>query len=112
MLEVWWASMNQPLIKNAGDENQIKNAKIKENLNAQKETLDMQFILQTEQGRRHLWKLLEYCRIYESSADASGSMTYFKEGRRDVGLFVLNKIMQADPDGFLKMQMEAKKGKY
>jgi hypothetical protein len=103
--------MQKPLVKNASDEGQIKNAQIKEKLVFESAINDMKFILAIEQGRRFIWSMLSDCGIYSESADQSGSWTYYKEGRRSIGLKLLSKIMDADPDAYLKMMKESKKEK-
>ena len=102
-------STQKPLVKNATDEGQIKNAQIKEKLASEKKLNDLRFLLSTEQGRRFIWDLLSNCGIYKESADASGSWTYYKEGRRSIGLSVLAQVVEADPDSYLKMMKESKK---
>lgn len=105
-------SANQkPFVKNAADESQIKYAQAKEKIQADKQHNDIKFILATEQGRRFLWELLASCGVYTQSAADSGSWTYFREGKRSIGLQVLTQITDADPDSYLKMIKESKKEK-
>jgi len=99
--------MNKPLVRNASDEGQIKDAKIKVQLSREQEVNDLKFILATEQGRRFLWRTLEMCGVYRSSFTAS-SETYFLEGQRNIGLKLLSEITDIDPDSYLKMIKENK----
>lgn len=103
--------MQKPLVQNVSDEVQIKNAKYKEKILADNELNDLKFILATEQGRRFIWAVLSDCGIYTESADNSGSWTYYKEGKRSIGLKLLSKIMATDPDSYLRMIKESKKEK-
>ena len=100
---------NKPLVKNSADEGLIKNAQVKEKLLHDNKIRDLKSVLASESGRRFVWDLLSRCGIYTSSADASGSWTYYKEGRRSIGLGVLADIIEADPDSYLKMMKESKK---
>lgn len=102
-------SNQRPLVKNASDEGQIRNAQQKEKLVFERKLNDLKFILSTEQGRRFIWDLLSRCGIFKESADASGSWTYYKEGRRSVGLSILTEVVEADPDSYLKMMKDSKK---
>lgn len=94
-------------MRNVADQTQVNEAKSREAINKRREGDDMRFILATEQGRRVLWKYLEACGIYKSSFTGS-SETYFLEGQRNIGLKILNDIMDADPESYVKMMKEKK----
>ncbi len=64
---------------------------------------DLRVLLNNPNGVRFLARLLKDCRLYETSADNSGSWTYFNEGVRNVGLKLLDKLEKADPDAMLKL---------
>jgi hypothetical protein len=94
--------MNKPLVKNASDESQVRNAEIKKKLIDDQEKNDLRFILSTDQGRRFIWKQLQLCGVFKSSFTGS-SETYFLEGQRNIGLKLLADVMDADPESYLKM---------
>lgn len=94
--------------KNVADEKQIKDARLHERFAKRKEQEDIQFLLSTPQGRRYIWKVLSICGVYRQSAVDSGSWTYFNEGRRSVGLKLLDEVMIADAAAYLKMIDENK----
>jgi hypothetical protein len=48
--------------------------------------------------------------IFRSSFTGN-SETFFNEGKRSIGLFVLDELMQAKPDAFALMQKEAASAK-
>lgn len=100
--------MSKAFVKNASDESQVQNAKIKVKLNDELEINDLKFLLSTDQGRRFLWKLLNKCGIFRVSFTGS-SQTFFLEGERNIGLYVLDLIMQADPDAYTKMYVQSKR---
>jgi hypothetical protein len=56
-------------------------------------------VFDTEDGKKVLWWLLEQTHPYSTSFNTSGSLTYFKEGERHVGLKLLGKILEARPFG-------------
>jgi hypothetical protein len=97
--------MSESLVKNAADESQVKEAekKLKHQVNNEKE--DMKKLLQTDFGRRVMWKYLEICGVFRSSWHAS-ALIHFNEGKRDVGLHMIADITDADPDGFIKMMKD------
>ena len=80
----------------------------------QREEYELAFksVMNTEQGRRFFWTLLEDCGIYRSSFTGNSS-TFFNEGERNVGLKYMTRCMDICPDLYLKMQSEqvTKKGK-
>lgn len=91
------------------DEKLIEEREQKEILKFKQEISDLKFVLSTPQGRRLLWRYLEFAGVYEQSAHASGSWTYFNEGRRSVGLKLLAEITAHDPESYFKMILENKK---
>ncbi len=98
--------MSKPLVQNAADESQVKGAAIKKKLLDESEANDLRYVIQSEQGKRVLWRLLETCGIFKSSFTGS-SETFFLEGQRNVGLKLLADIMRVDPDSYLKMYKQA-----
>lgn len=96
------------LVGNAADPEQVKWAGEREQSNRQREINDVAYVLSTRQGRRFIWRLLCDAGIYRSSFHTNGSMVYFNEGRRDVGLKLLAEVSEADPMAPHMMAMEAK----
>jgi hypothetical protein len=96
----------KPLVKNASSKRQVKDAARKERLRDENELDDLKKILQTYEGRRVVWKLLSYCGIFRLSVEHSGSMTYYNEGRREVGLYLLKEITTADQNLYIQMMKE------
>lgn len=98
----------KPLVKNASNEDQINSAKTKVKLGRDRELDDLRFILSTDQGRRFVWKMLSRCGVFKISFTGS-SQTFFNEGERSIGLYLLNEVMDADPDSYVKMYVKDKK---
>lgn len=95
------------LVKNAADKEQVKKAGSKAERIREQELNDIRFLLSREQGRRFLWRYLEICGVYRSSFTGN-SQTFFNEGERNVGLKLLDDIMEAAPDAYLVMLKENK----
>ena len=55
-------------------------------------------VFDTEDGKKVLWWLLTLTHPYQTSFTGN-SMTYFKEGERQVGLKLLGKLLEARPLG-------------
>lgn len=100
--------MTKPLVTNAGNKSQVSFAERKLSTIGENQKRDMQMILKLPEGRRFLWLLLGECRIYRTSFDHSGSVTAFNEGKRSVGLAILDRITDADPSAYIQMQNENK----
>lgn len=95
-------------VKNAADSEQVKDAQDKLQRVREREIEDVRFILNDKRGRRFLWRQLEECGVFRSSANNSGSWTYFNEGQRNIGLKLLTEITDASPDAYLLMLKENK----
>ena len=93
------------LVKNAADQQQVRAAGQKERFRRKDELEDVQFLLSTLQGRRVLWRLLDYCGVFRSIYTQS-SQIYYNSGQQDIGHFLMAEIAEADQAGFLKMMQE------
>jgi hypothetical protein len=96
----------KPLVKNAADEEQVREAKGKAKLGRDRELDDVREILSSPAGRRFYWRYLEECKLYKQCADHSGSWTYFNEGQRNIGLKLLSDLNEACPEAYLVMLKE------
>lgn len=68
---------------------------------------DIRKVLSTPEGRRFVWRIMSTCGIFRSSMTGT-SQTFFNEGQREIGLFLLNETGLARPDAFVVMQADAK----
>ena len=73
-----------------------------------RELSDVAFIMQTEQGRRFIYGLLERSYIFKTTMQGN-SWSFFYEGMRNLGLSVYQDIMEVCPDRYIEMCREAKK---
>lgn len=97
---------------NVADFSQIKEKKNKEKIVEYTDSSDFKFLVSRPEGRRFLWKYLSFAGVFEQSANPhSGSMTYFNEGRRSVGLKILAEIQAYSPQTLVDMINENQKGK-
>lgn len=95
--------------RNTADEGQVQDLSQKEKFRRDREANDMRSLLATIEGRRFLWRLMEKCGVYRESFTGS-SETFFLEGKRSIGLFVIAEIIDAEPDAYLLMIKENRKG--
>lgn len=64
---------------------------------------DVRWLMSTHQGRRFVYKVLADCGIYQRSFTGSEATTAFAEGRRAVGLQLLDEITRLAFNDYLKM---------
>lgn len=72
----------------------------------QLELESMRFLISNAHGRRILWKIISQCGVYKRVADNSGSWTYFNDGARSIGLNLISEILEADSEGYIKLQQD------
>ncbi len=67
---------------------------------------DVAGVLETEGGRRFVWRLLEAAHCFHSSFSADAALTAFREGERNIGLMVLADAFAASPGRLAEMVRE------
>lgn len=99
---------DRALVGNAADPRQVKAAKKQERQNREREQTDLQTILESEQGRRFIWKQLCDAGVFRLSFIPGDShSTAFHEGRRNQGLALMLAVNQLDPMLYFRMAKEA-----
>lgn len=93
---------------NAADPKQVEKARLKEVFGDRQLLGDFRSVLETYQGRRLMWWILEQAGIFKSSFTGN-STTFYNEGMRNIGLMVHAKIAEASPESILLMMQESKK---
>ena len=66
---------------------------------------DLERVLLLPEGRRCLWYLMDRSHVFRSSFTGN-SETFFREGERNVGLFILAGILDVSPECFGQIQKE------
>ena len=90
-------------VKNAADKDQVAEAKIAETFNRGNELDDVRQVASTDAGLRFLQRLLDLCHTFGLSYNGRAPDTYFVEGKRSVGLQLIEDIDQADPGIYAKL---------
>lgn len=98
----------RPLVKNASDPQQLKEAQAKKNLRDREEVTDLKFVLSHPQGQRLLWRILGKCGIFTASQHFDPHVVYFNEGKRNLGLEILADINRADQNAIIQMMQRAR----
>ena len=90
-----------------GDKDQVTGRKTKAQLQKEREREELRQLLGRYDFRRFLWNTLSACGVYKISFTGN-SQTFFNEGKRDIGLRLIEEIFDADPSAYTKMRIEAK----
>lgn len=72
----------------------------------QVEAADWKWLMASKQGRRIVWRLLDKAGIYRTSFTGN-SETFFKEGMRNMGLFIVAEIQAHSPEAYALMLTES-----
>jgi hypothetical protein len=68
---------------------------------------DIKVVCSTSQGRRLVWELLDFCGVYGCSfVPGMSGITEFNEGKRSVGVRLLNRVNAADKSMIQKILLE------
>lgn len=101
----------RPLVTNAADEKQLKEADYQVRTREIDETAELIELLRVPAFRRYTWRYMAACNVFSAGFEQSGSRMAFNEGARNIGTKMLSEIMDADPESFILMMQESKKGK-
>lgn len=71
----------------------------------QVEANDWKWLMSSKQGRRVMWRLIAEAGVYRTSFTGN-SETFFKEGKRSFGLFLISEITSHCPEGYVQMMTE------
>lgn len=89
------------------DEGRKAELDAKQQLLAQRDIDDIQFVMGSEHGRRVIWSLLEKGQVFGACFNVDPQITAFNEGQRNLALVLFQRVMAHCPDQYLKMAAEA-----
>lgn len=90
-----------------GQEQRRNDDKLDADRKRKQEADDIRWLMAHKQGRRILWRVLEQAGIYRTSFTGN-SETFFREGKRALGLFLLSDVHEFAPDSYVTMLKERK----
>jgi len=73
-----------------------------------KDLQDIKSLMDTAQGRRVVWRLLEYGKVFSPTFSIEQPVMCFQEGARNMALTFLADVMEIAPKKFQVMMLEAK----
>ena len=95
-----------------GDKAQVKEQKITKKMIRDQELAELKDLLSLYHGRAFIWRLLEWCGIYDISFSLEHQeLTNFKEGSRNIGLMLRVECFEANSKAYMIMQNEAQERK-
>ncbi len=89
-----------------GDVRQVRKIKKKVQLRRERETEELKTLLSNPIMRHFIWRVLERCGIYKTSFTGDSAHTFFNEGQRQIGLWLLTEIEDSDKNALSVMQSE------
>jgi hypothetical protein len=69
---------------------------------------DLLAVMGTPAGRRFVYRILEKSHMFQTSFTGN-SQTFFREGERNIGLFLFNELMVECPELYVTAQNEHRK---
>ncbi len=93
----------------AGNIDDVKKAKQLTSLTEKGDVAELRDLLRGKAFRRFFWNLLSDCGIYNTVMREDPYQMAFAEGTRNVGLKLINKLDQANPDAMIQMHTEFKR---
>jgi hypothetical protein len=94
----------EPLITNAADPQQLKDAQISEQDRLTLEAKDIVEVLNTPAGKRVFWRLLEDCHLFGTVFNHDPLEMARLAGQQEIAHTWRTRIDQAIPGAFLKLQ--------
>ncbi|BEU88679.1 hypothetical protein TAMA11512_21430 [Selenomonas sp. TAMA-11512] len=67
---------------------------------------DLKLLLEHPVFRRYVWRVLSFCKVMDKSMDANSMIMAFREGQRDIGIRIMQDIMEAKPEAYELMRAE------
>ena len=99
--------MPRAFVENAADRRQTAEVERKERERYKQWQADVRELMALPAGRRVFWSLLEWCGVFHSIFDNSGSRMAHNSGRQDVGHYLQAEVIGAAPERYTEMQLEA-----
>jgi len=99
---------------NIDDPEQVKQAEDREKSAERIEAEDFRRLLETDFGRRYIWRLMEKCGTFGESMNPNhpnAEQTAWMEGRRKIGVDTFKAVCNTLPEAFVEMMKEAKRKK-
>lgn len=101
------ADEDQTPIDETPEEQQVRDRQLLDTLGREKELAVLRDLLQHEPLRDFLWRILAQCRVYGSVYNRNFGDFALAEGGRQIGLWLLSEICEADPTAEMAMRQKS-----
>lgn len=91
---------------NSASEKDVNKEKRLKHNDTQAEINDLRATMKTQSGRNTVWRLLTRCGVFQGGYNPDSSANYYKEGKRDVGLYYIHILHEHCFELYQKMQSE------
>jgi len=98
--------MSDKQVINTGDEKQVKKRKTKFQLVRENELEELKTILATGAGIKFFSRMLERCHMFATLSHLDPQQMAVQSGQRDLGLWLIQEIEAAEPNGYVKLVNE------
>mgnify|MGYP000025237787 CR=1 FL=1 len=80
---------------------------LRDRMAAEREAADIRWLMESEQGRRIVWRILNQSGVFRSSFSSDALAMAFSEGNRNIGLQLMAQVHELCPDMYPEMVREA-----
>jgi hypothetical protein len=88
-------------------EAKVQERRLVEAIDRDTELEQLKALLAMEPMRDFVWRLLSRCHVYRSVYNKNFGDMALAEGARQIGLWLLSELAEANPDALLEMQLKA-----
>lgn len=99
--------MNEAALYDAGNQLHVEQRAKTSSARERQADEDFKWLMADPRGRRLMWRRLADAGIFVTSMSATPEATAFREGRRDLGLADLARVMRLCPEQYARMAAEA-----
>ena len=89
-----------------GDEASVAEAQRQAALRFDRDKTELQALLKRKDARFLIWRVLEQCGVYHTNVHID-ARAQIQEGRRSIGLWLLEQVLQAEPNSYTLIRAEA-----
>lgn len=90
-----------------GAQAEVQEKRLLEAMDRAGELNQLRELLVLEPARDLLWRVLNKCRVFQSTYNKNFGDMAFAEGQRNIGLWLLSEVCEADPQAEIAMKAKA-----
>lgn len=94
-----------PIIQNAADESQLKDARQKERFSQQRLDNAWKFVMASDQGIDVLMDIFAFCKVDQNPMGGADREIFYRIGRQEVGRFMKERMVSADRRKYFETEL-------